>query len=240
MLEWEGLAGGGSLPALNMLLHGTCKQATKEAHTLLPTQLTCARPLQTSTFRKELEDLREMKEDVERREKAQAEVISQQVHGRWTGLCGALLAGGRYRQDAGCCSELGSSPQPCLAHPPTVLCPPGCLPPLHPTPTAQAKRLEELDALYRDEAIMRKKIFNQVGQGCCEGACPHAPPLSVHVFETAPSPSPSDLTGPGRQLIRQPPLFPPCVADGGHEGQDPRVLPRSPCAADGAGPRPDG
>lgn len=26
----------------------------------------------------------------------------------------------------------------------------------------QAKRLEELDALYRDEAIMRKKIFNQV------------------------------------------------------------------------------
>jgi len=34
---------------------------------------------QTSTFRKELEELREMKEDVERREKAQAEVISQQV-----------------------------------------------------------------------------------------------------------------------------------------------------------------
>jgi hypothetical protein len=57
----------------------------------------------TSTFRKELEELREMKEDVERREKAQAEVISQ-----------------------------------------------------------QAKRLEELDSLYRDEAIMRKKIFNQM------------------------------------------------------------------------------
>jgi hypothetical protein len=26
----------------------------------------------------------------------------------------------------------------------------------------QAKRLEELDALYRDEALMRKKIFNQM------------------------------------------------------------------------------
>lgn len=29
-------------------------------------------------------------------------------------------------------------------------------------PPSQAKRLEELDALYRDEAIMRKKIFNQM------------------------------------------------------------------------------
>ncbi|EFN56078.1 hypothetical protein CHLNCDRAFT_145586 [Chlorella variabilis] len=57
----------------------------------------------TKGARKELQELREMKEDVERREKAQAEVISQ-----------------------------------------------------------QAKRLEELDALYRDEAIMRKKIFNQM------------------------------------------------------------------------------
>lgn len=35
--------------------------------------------LQTSNQRKELEDLREMKADVERREKAQAEVIGQQV-----------------------------------------------------------------------------------------------------------------------------------------------------------------
>ncbi|KAL4451514.1 hypothetical protein ABPG75_007176 [Micractinium tetrahymenae] len=57
----------------------------------------------TANQRKELEELRELKEDVERREKAQAEVIAQ-----------------------------------------------------------QAKRLEELDALYRDEAIMRKKIFNQM------------------------------------------------------------------------------
>lgn len=57
----------------------------------------------TSNQRKELEELRELKDDVERREKAQAEVISQ-----------------------------------------------------------QAKRLEELDSLYRDEAIMRKKIFNQM------------------------------------------------------------------------------
>lgn len=31
-----------------------------------------------------------------------------------------------------------------------------------PCPALQAKRLEELDALYRDEAIMRKKIFNQM------------------------------------------------------------------------------
>ncbi|KAI3437601.1 hypothetical protein D9Q98_000054 [Chlorella vulgaris] len=57
----------------------------------------------TKNQRKELDDLREMKEDVERREKAQAEVIAQ-----------------------------------------------------------QAKRLEELDSLYRDEALMRKKIFNQM------------------------------------------------------------------------------
>ncbi|PSC75171.1 kinesin-like calmodulin-binding isoform X1 [Micractinium conductrix] len=57
----------------------------------------------TSNQRKELDELRDMKADVERREKAQAEVISQ-----------------------------------------------------------QAKRLEELDALYRDESILRKKIFNQM------------------------------------------------------------------------------
>ena len=37
--------------------------------------------LQTADQRKELNELREMKEDVERREKAQAEVISQQVGG---------------------------------------------------------------------------------------------------------------------------------------------------------------
>lgn len=36
---------------------------------------------QTKNQRKELDDLREMKEDVERREKAQAEVIAQQVGG---------------------------------------------------------------------------------------------------------------------------------------------------------------
>lgn len=35
----------------------------------------------------------------------------------------------------------------------------------------QAKRLEELDALYRDESILRKKIFNQV-------AAPLAHPLA--------------------------------------------------------------
>ena len=46
---------------------------------LLPHSHPTPPPPQTSTFRKELEDLREMKEDVERREKAQAEVISQQV-----------------------------------------------------------------------------------------------------------------------------------------------------------------
>ena len=70
----------------------------------LVSRLPLSSPPQTATARKELEELRELKEDVERREKAQAEVIGQ-----------------------------------------------------------QAKRLEELDALYRDEAIMRKKIFNQVG-----------------------------------------------------------------------------
>ena len=42
----------------------------------------CLPPLlQTADQRKELDELREMKEDVERREKAQAEVISQQVGG---------------------------------------------------------------------------------------------------------------------------------------------------------------
>ena len=54
--------------------------------------------------RKELVALRELKEDVERRERAQAEVIAN-----------------------------------------------------------QAKKLEELESLYKDEAIMRKKIHNQVG-----------------------------------------------------------------------------
>jgi hypothetical protein len=52
---------------------------------LLPTPACPALPacplLQTADQRKELNELREMKEDVERREKAQAEVISQQVGG---------------------------------------------------------------------------------------------------------------------------------------------------------------
>lgn len=54
--------------------------------------------------RKELIALREMKEDVERRERAQADVIAN-----------------------------------------------------------QAKRLDELEHLYKDEALLRKKIHNQVG-----------------------------------------------------------------------------
>lgn len=69
-----------------------------------------ARLSQVGDERKELIALRELKEDVERREKAQAEVISN-----------------------------------------------------------QAKRLEELESLYKDEAIMRKKIHNQVGVGVCGG-----------------------------------------------------------------------
>ena len=49
-------------------------------------------PLQTANQRKELQELREMKEDVERREKAQAEVISQQVRrGRARGWWAAML-----------------------------------------------------------------------------------------------------------------------------------------------------
>lgn len=60
-----------------------------------------ARIAATGDAEKELAELREMKEDVERREKAQAEVISQ-----------------------------------------------------------QARKLEELDSLYRDEALARKKIHN--------------------------------------------------------------------------------
>lgn len=70
------------------------------------TGATPARLSQVGDERKELIALRELKEDVERREKAQAEVISN-----------------------------------------------------------QAKRLEELESLYKDEAIMRKKIHNQVGVG---------------------------------------------------------------------------
>ena len=60
----------------------------------------------TDTMRKELAELREMREDVERREKAQAEVIAN-----------------------------------------------------------QAKKLDELDVMYRDEAVKRKKIYNQVRAG---------------------------------------------------------------------------
>lgn len=57
----------------------------------------------SATAQKELAELREMKEDVERREKAQAEVISN-----------------------------------------------------------QAKKLDDLDKKYREESVMRKKIYNQV------------------------------------------------------------------------------
>lgn len=49
-------------------LHPACSSPTTLPH--------CP---QTANQRKELEELREMKEDVERREKAQAEVISQQA-----------------------------------------------------------------------------------------------------------------------------------------------------------------
>lgn len=48
--------------------------------------------LQTSNQRKELDELRDMKADVERREKAQAEVISQQVR-RCRACKGAVEAG---------------------------------------------------------------------------------------------------------------------------------------------------
>ena len=120
--------------------------------------------LQTSTFRKELEELREMKEDVERREKAQAEVISQQVRcwGR-----GALVGGmgwpqGRMRCWVGqMAAGIGTPPTTAnAASAPHA----ASTQPSHITLPAQAKRLEELDSLYRDEAIMRKKIFNQVRQ----------------------------------------------------------------------------
>lgn len=53
------------------LMPARCPSPTR--HALPP------RPSQTANQRKELEELRELKEDVERREKAQAEVISQQV-----------------------------------------------------------------------------------------------------------------------------------------------------------------
>ncbi len=109
--------------------------------------------------------LRELKEDVERREKAQAEVISN-----------------------------------------------------------QAKRLEELEGLYKDEAIMRKKIHNQVCSFLSSHTCWRllSPVLSLHPPLHLPLGSIDALASLGRWLT-----WPAgcCIADGGHEGQDPRVLP---------------
>lgn len=50
--------------------------------------------VQTKDARKELVELREMKEDVERREKAQAEVISQQVRSACLSRCDPGLGAG--------------------------------------------------------------------------------------------------------------------------------------------------
>ena len=103
---------------------------------------------------------------MERREKAQAEVISQQVGG--VGACGG--SGWRCTL-AGCMLiSVWHSTSRLLCDPPAHLCSEPCSPPCplptitpHPLPCPlQAKRLEELDSLYRDEAIMRKKIFNQM------------------------------------------------------------------------------
>lgn len=167
-----------------------------------------------------------MKEDVERREKAQAEVISQQV--RWLGdvACSWVPLAGLLRA-----LSLSCPWSVCNA----LLTPARHLPPVT---SEQAKRLEELDALYRDEAILRKKIFNQV-RGC---SCGQVHELGKHarrcwVCCCIPFSIPLGLPPVPDPRCTPPPQPATHRTDGGHEGQDPGVLPCAPGAADGAGPR---
>lgn len=186
-----------------------------------------------------------MKEDVERREKAQAEVIAQQVwrppapagwpgrrrgwqlpppshfHCVCPGVCwnsGAACPWGQQEVPTGLPLALTQ----CCTLPGPLGCP-------------QAKRLEELDALYRDEAIMRKKIFNQVRWGRGGMRELSAPPAPACLLKQASVPPAPDGLTSAHPL----PVLPPLVADGGHEGKDPGVLPRAPHPADGEGPRAD-
>ena len=105
---------------------------------------------------------------------------------RWVVWVRVGAAGGDARWQAACSSPFGTPPpascviprpifalspaRPPVHSPPSLFLHPACSPPCplptitpHPLPCPlQAKRLEELDSLYRDEAIMRKKIFNQM------------------------------------------------------------------------------
>lgn len=128
---------------------------------------------------------------------------------------------------------------------PRTLCPP--FPSTqhgHITLPPQAKRLEELDSLYRDEAIMRKKIFNQVRQGFwMVGAVVASGGWGVLGCGCRAVDARQDLHSTHPPAAAHHHLAPTHLLpapDGGHEGQDPRVLPRAPRAEDGAGPRPDG
>lgn len=97
----------------------------------------------------ELEELRELRADVERKEKQQAAIIENQV-----GTVAARLGtrGGQLRLGRG---PLG--PNWPADHPwHTLLL--TSLPALPPGP--QAKRLEELDKVYRDEVVARKRAHN--------------------------------------------------------------------------------
>ena len=109
----------------------------------------------------ELQDLREMKEDIERKEKQQAAIIENQVpwmgyedmmpwgeRTRW--LEGKGCAGQKYAHEVeltrGEMKEWRSISRDFL----TFL------------PKLQAKRLEELEKLYKDEQVTRKRYFNQM------------------------------------------------------------------------------
>lgn len=102
----------------------------------------------------ELEELRELKSDIERKEKQQAAIIDQQVCVcGWGGggVTGAQGLGLRRQPDAVHCRLW------LLAHVRFH----------NRTPTSsmngtQAKRLEELEKLYKEEQITRKRYFNQM------------------------------------------------------------------------------
>ncbi len=107
----------------------------------------------------ELSELREMKADVERKEKQQAEIIHSQV--RWLA---ALEAGGRARAahalGRGADLHWGQGLLLCLC----------ALP--------QSKRLEELEKLFRDEQVARKRAVNAMEDMKVRPKCPHAPTVA--------------------------------------------------------------
>ncbi len=97
----------------------------------------------------ELNELREMKEDIARKEKQQAQIIEHQVRDRQrvgldTRVFRVLFENRGPGLGPFCCRRCACPKRPVFLS------------------RSQAKRLEELEKLYKEEQVTRKRYFNQV------------------------------------------------------------------------------